>query len=372
MTTFVGGYAAAASGETNPFVAVSALTSNELVLVVLLAAIVVQTLAANLTNVYTAGLSLVNTAPRLGRLWATVLAAVAAVVLSAFPSFIEEAQRWVTHLGNVAAPLTGVVLADYLIRQRGRIDVDALFDPAGRYRYLRGVNVQAIVAVACGIAVYYAVPDAWLKVAWGVGAGAATYLALTSVLRPGASRPVEGARVTRLGRRTVAGRHRRQCDGMRALRGRRMLLGVAAAAVAAGVVAVILVATASSSDEPTRAQYLARRRRRLPGLRPEARQIRPPDVAEPANVIDAVDRVLPLVRAQLRDVRALEPPEELRRRVERWLALQERRLGKLEKAQAAGRRQDFRALGIAYVDFALAGSETGRLAREIGIPHPPC
>ena len=67
VTTFVGGYAAAASGDTNPFVAVADLTSSELVLVVLLAAIVVQTLAANLTNVYTAGLSLVNTAPRLGR-----------------------------------------------------------------------------------------------------------------------------------------------------------------------------------------------------------------------------------------------------------------------------------------------------------------
>jgi purine-cytosine permease-like protein len=189
VTTFVGGYAAAASGDTNPFVAVSRLTSSELVLVVLLAAIVVQTLAANLTNVYTAGLSLVNTAPGLGRFRATVLAAAAAVLLSAFPSFIEEAQRWVTHLGNVAAPLTGVVLADYLIRQRGRIDVEALYDPTGRYRYRRGINVEAIVAVACGIAVYYAVPNGWIKVVWGLGAGAATYLALTSVLRPGASRP---------------------------------------------------------------------------------------------------------------------------------------------------------------------------------------
>ena len=190
VTTFVGGYAAAASGDTNPFVAVSRLTSSELVLVVLLAAIVVQTLAANLTNVYTSGLSLVNTAPGLGRFRATVLAAAAAVLLSAFPSFIEEAQRWVTHLGNVAAPLTGVVLADYLIRQRGRLDVEALYDPSGRYRYLRGINVEAIVAVACGIAVYYAVPNGWIKVVWGLGAGAATYLALTSVLRPGASRPV--------------------------------------------------------------------------------------------------------------------------------------------------------------------------------------
>ena len=71
VTTFVGGYAAAATGETNPFVAVADLTSSDVLLVALLAAIVVQGLAANITNVYTAGLSLVNSAPRLGRVRAT-------------------------------------------------------------------------------------------------------------------------------------------------------------------------------------------------------------------------------------------------------------------------------------------------------------
>ena len=110
-----------------------------------------------------------------------------AIVLSGFPALIEEAQSWITHLGNVAAPLTGVVLADYLVRQRGRIDVEALFDTAGRYRYTRGVNIEAVVAVAAGVAVYYAVPDAWLKVAWGLGAGAATYLA-AGAFGPGMSR----------------------------------------------------------------------------------------------------------------------------------------------------------------------------------------
>ena len=160
---------------------------------------------------------------------------------------------------------------------------------------------------------------------------------------------------------------------MRALKGRRTLLGVASAAVTAGVaIAVILVATASSHAEPTRAQYLADVAAICRVYGPRLDRIRPPDVAEPANVIAAVDRVLPLVTAQLRRVRTLEPPRELRRQVDRWLALHERRLGMLRKAQAAGRRQDFRALGVAYVDFALAGSETGRLAREIGIPHPPC
>ena len=181
VTTFVGGYAAAATGQTNPFVAVVELTKSNVLLVLLLAAIVVQGIAANITNVYTAGLSLVNAVPRLGRLWATIAVAGAAIGLSAFPDFVNHAQRWITHLGNVAAPLTGVVLADYLVLKRQRIDVPALFDPAGRYRYLNGVNVVAIAAIAGAVGVYYALPQSWLKVAWGVGVGAALYLALSAL-----------------------------------------------------------------------------------------------------------------------------------------------------------------------------------------------
>ncbi len=157
------------------------------------------------------------------------------------------------------------------------------------------------------------------------------------------------------------------------MRRRRTLVGVAAAlALAAAAVAVFLAASARSHPEPTRADYLESVAAVCRVYGPKLDRIRPPDVAEPANVIAAVDRVLPLITAQLHDVEALEPPAALRARVERWLVLQERRIGKLRRAQAAGRRQDFRTLSVAYVDFALAGRETGRLARELGIPHPPC
>jgi cytosine permease len=184
-TSLIGAVYAVGGGETNPFVAASRLTSSDAVLTVLLGAIVVQTFAANVTNVYTGGLSLVSSLPSLGRVVATVVVGLVSIVLSGFPALIEEAESWITHLGNVAAPLTGVVLADYLVRQRGRLEVEALFDTAGRYRYLHGVNVEAVLGVAVAVGVYYAVPDGWVKVAWGVGAGAATYLALAGVLRPG-------------------------------------------------------------------------------------------------------------------------------------------------------------------------------------------
>jgi NCS1 nucleoside transporter family len=176
VTTFVGGYAAAATEKTNPFVALVDLTSSTVLLIVILLAIVVQGIAANVTNVYTSGLSIVNSAPGLGRFRATLLAAVVAVGLSTLPDFVNHAEKWITHLGNVAAPLTGVVLADYVLLNRGRIDVPALFDPAGRYRYLSGVNVSAIAAVGVGVAVYYALPQASIKVLWGIGVSAAAYI----------------------------------------------------------------------------------------------------------------------------------------------------------------------------------------------------
>jgi NCS1 family nucleobase:cation symporter-1 len=181
VATFVGGYAAAATGQTNPFVAVVDLTRSNALLVLLLAAIVVQGIAANITNVYTAGLSLVNSVPRLGRLWSTIVVGAAAIALSGFPDFVNHAQTWITHLGNVAAPLTGVVLADYVLVKRQEIDVPALFDPAGRYRYLNGLNAAAVVAIAGAVGVYFVLPQRWLMVVWGVGVGAGLYLALAAL-----------------------------------------------------------------------------------------------------------------------------------------------------------------------------------------------
>jgi NCS1 family nucleobase:cation symporter-1 len=102
----------------------------------------------------------------------------------------------------VAAPLAGVVLADYVVLKRQEIDVPALFDPAGRYRYLDGINVSAIISVAVGVAVFYVVPNEWLKIAWGIGVGGGTYLALAWL------QAIVGRRVARAYAATIASSHR--------------------------------------------------------------------------------------------------------------------------------------------------------------------
>src|SRR4051812_9891160 len=182
VDTFIGGYAAAATGETNPFIALADLTSTKALLAILLVAIVVQGISANIGNVYTAGLSLVNTLPVLGRLRATIVVAVTAVGLSAAPDVIDSAQRWIVHLGNVAAPLAAVMLVDYIVVKRRKIDVAALFDANGPYRYLNGVNLPAFLAIGAGVALYYSLSHSWLKIAWGLGAAALAYLLFNRLL----------------------------------------------------------------------------------------------------------------------------------------------------------------------------------------------
>jgi purine-cytosine permease-like protein len=181
VAAWVGAYSAVAIGSSTPFAAAAGLTSQKVLLAILLVAILAQAVSSNIMNVYQAGLSLVNSIPRLGRLVSTIAVSVVAVSISGFPDLINDAQQWFTHLGNVAAPIAGVILVDYALLKRTHLDVVALFEPHGRYRYIAGINPAALVAVGVGVGVYYAVSESWVKVIWGVGVTAALYGVLAIV-----------------------------------------------------------------------------------------------------------------------------------------------------------------------------------------------
>ncbi len=97
-----------------------------------------------------------------GRFWNTLFVGVVSTVLSAFPVLLDRLVPLTTALGNLFAPLAGVLLFHYLFVARMRIDVPALFDPKGIYHYWHGVNVTAVVWCFLGGGVYYLLPIAAL------------------------------------------------------------------------------------------------------------------------------------------------------------------------------------------------------------------
>jgi len=62
-------------------------------------------------------------------------------------------------------PLFGVVLTDYFVIRRRKLDLEALYTEGGLYWYRRGYNPAALAAWAVGFAVYEAM--ALMKLAAG-------------------------------------------------------------------------------------------------------------------------------------------------------------------------------------------------------------
>ncbi|MFI9050951.1 NCS1 family nucleobase:cation symporter-1 [Streptomyces sp. NPDC053427] len=96
-------------------------------------------------------------------------------------------QYFLGALGAFLGPLVAILLVDYYLIRRGRIDVDALFsaDAEGAYFYRRGYNPKAVLAflpaaaVSAGLALVPAfdvlAPFSWI---FGMGISGALYAAL--------------------------------------------------------------------------------------------------------------------------------------------------------------------------------------------------
>jgi cytosine/uracil/thiamine/allantoin permease len=88
-------------------------------------------------------------------------------------------------LGNVFSPIAGVLIADYLLVKRGRIDLVALFEPNGSYWYWKGVNPVAVVWTALGFLAYmFVIPAEWIRVVVTLVATGAGYWATMQLLSP--------------------------------------------------------------------------------------------------------------------------------------------------------------------------------------------
>jgi nucleobase:cation symporter-1, NCS1 family len=120
------------------------------------------------------------------------IAAGIALVLYPFAPWEGNAAHFVNAIGATMGPLLGIILVDYYLVAKGRINVEALYQEHGEYRYEGGWNVNALVAVGIGSIFSTILPNFtsllppwWNTYGWffGVLIGGSVYFALAS-MRP--------------------------------------------------------------------------------------------------------------------------------------------------------------------------------------------
>ncbi len=119
------------------------------------------------------------------------IAALIALVLYPFAPWEGSAASFVGLIGATMGPIFGVMMVDYYLIAKGVVDVPALYQEHGAYRYSGGWNWTAIVAAAVG-ALFSSIlpnftsllPDWWGVYGWffGVAIGGAVYYALRMAL----------------------------------------------------------------------------------------------------------------------------------------------------------------------------------------------
>jgi len=114
------------------------------------------------------------------------IAALIALVLYPFAPWQGSAASFVGLIGATMGPIFGIMMVDYYLIRRGAIDVAALYQEHGEYRYQSGVNPSAIIAFIIG-ALFSSVlpniggllPSWWSVYGWffGVAIGGGVYYA---------------------------------------------------------------------------------------------------------------------------------------------------------------------------------------------------
>jgi len=167
--TFLGGalgaYAAAGvlGKAGNPFVIIAGVDPGWVTSAMMLVFVALDNWTINVLNLYTGGLSISNIFERLGRFWTTLIASVAGCALSAVPDVLNSYLSYASMLGNVFSPIAGILVFDYVVLKRTRLDVPSLFRLNGRYRYWNGFNLVAVAWTVLGFLFYmFAMPTGWI------------------------------------------------------------------------------------------------------------------------------------------------------------------------------------------------------------------
>jgi NCS1 family nucleobase:cation symporter-1 len=129
---------------------------NPIVLVVAMVALCIATLATNIAaNVVSPANDFAHLAPRaisfrLGGL----ITGIIGILMMPWKLIADPSGyifTWLVGYGALLGPIGGILIADYFVVRRCRLNVNALYQPNGEYRFTAGFSIVAIVAFAIGV-----------------------------------------------------------------------------------------------------------------------------------------------------------------------------------------------------------------------------
>ncbi len=122
--------------------------------IVALLVLIIATLSTNIAaNVVAPANSFSNLAPRrIGfRLGGLIAGGIGIAILPW--RLLDAYQAWLISYSGLLGAVGGVMICDYVVIRRGVLSEDALYDPDGAYRYRKGTNPCAMIALAAGVSV---------------------------------------------------------------------------------------------------------------------------------------------------------------------------------------------------------------------------
>ncbi|MDO6788204.1 NCS1 family transporter [Cobetia marina] len=146
----IGGVSFIAAGDWNPVTVIQG-QGGGLTLIALLAMVILaQWSTNNAANLIPAALTFVNAgAPRVSYPMALVIAGI--IGTASMPWLIlDNLFAFLSYYGAVLSAVGGIMVADYYLLRRRRLNVPALYSPTGQFRFFKGFNPAALIAWITG------------------------------------------------------------------------------------------------------------------------------------------------------------------------------------------------------------------------------
>jgi len=141
------------TGNAEPHMQLLGLMGGQGLLTSALLTVVFSTITSDFPDLYSATCSFLNISGRISAKTVMAFTGVLSIVLAlVFP--MERYQGFLFFIGAMFVPLFGVVLTDYFLIRKRRLDLDALDRVGGAYWYSRGYHRKALFAWAVGFATY--------------------------------------------------------------------------------------------------------------------------------------------------------------------------------------------------------------------------